>query len=397
MKQIYLDYAATTPVDPGVLTAMLPYFSKKFGNSMSLHSIGQEAAAALEVSRQTVADFIHATPEEIIFTSSATESNNLVMKGLASVYGKKKNHIIISSIEHDCVLESSRYLRNQAAPAGGQGFTLTELSVDGDGFINLTELEQAITDKTLVVSIIHGNNEIGTIQDIASISSICKKHNVLFHTDASQSFGKIPIDVSKTPVDLLTASSHKIYGPKGVGMLYVRRGVILDPILHGGGHEWGKRSSTSNVAGIVGFAKACDICKKEMEKENKRLTLLRDMLIDGILKTIPGTHLNGPRGVKRLCNNVNISFGAIEGESLILELDFKGVEASTGSACSSKNLMPSHVLTAIGLNHQEAHGSLRLSVGRFTKKEDITYTIAVLSAAVNKLRSISPLSYGRTL
>jgi cysteine desulfurase len=390
MKQIYLDYAATTPVDPRVLTAMLPYFSKKYGNSMSLHSFGQEAAGALEESRQTVADVLRATPEEIIFTSSATESNNLVMKGLASVYGKKKNHIIISRIEHDCVLESARYLKSL-------GFALTELSVDSNGFINLTELEQSITDNTLVVSIIHGNNEIGTIQDIGAIGAMCKKQNVLFHTDASQSFGKIPIDVSKLPVDLLTASSHKIYGPKGVGLLYVRRGVIIDPILHGGGHEWGKRSSTSNVAGIVGFATACEICQKEMKNESKRLTILRDTLINGILKNINGTHLNGPRGERRLCNNVNISFGAIEGESLILELDFKGIAGSTGSACSSKNLTPSHVLTAIGLTHQEAHGSLRLSVGRFTTKEDILYTIQALSRVVKKLREISPLSYGRTL
>jgi cysteine desulfurase len=243
MKTIYLDYAATTPVDPRVVKAMMPYFSRVFGNSMSLHSFGQEAAAALEKSRQTIADFIHATPEEIIFTSSATESNNLVMKGLAGVYGKKKNHIIISKIEHDCILESARYLKSQ-------GYALTELSVDKEGFVDPTELEKSITDKTLVVSIIHGNNEIGTIQDLNAIGNICKKHHVLFHADASQSFGKIPIDVSKLPVDLLTASSHKIYGPKGVGMLYIRHGVIIDPILHGGGHERGKRSSTSNVAGI---------------------------------------------------------------------------------------------------------------------------------------------------
>lgn len=390
MKQIYLDYAATTPVDPRVLRAMMPYFSQKFGNSMSLHTFGQEAYSALEKSRKTVADFIHAAPEEIIFTSSATESNNLALKGLASVYGKKKNHIIISKIEHDCVLESARYLKSQ-------GYSITELSVDSQGFIDLKELEKSITDKTLIVSIIHGNNEIGTIQDIEAIGDICKKHHVFFHTDASQSFGKIPIDVSGLPVDLLTASSHKIYGPKGVGLLYVRRGVIIDPILHGGGHEWGKRSSTSNVAGIVGFAKACEICQKEMKTENKRLTALRDMLTNGILANIKGTHLNGPKGERRLNNNVNISFGAVEGESLVLELDFKGIAASTGSACSSKNLTPSHVLTAIGLTHQDAHGSLRLSVGRFTTKKDIAYTIKLLSQVVDKLREISPLSYGGTV
>jgi cysteine desulfurase len=386
MKTVYLDYAATTPVDPGVVAAMLPYFSRKYGNSMSLHSFGQEAYRALEKSRRTVADFIGAAPEEIIFTSSATESNNLAMKGLAGVYGKKKNHIIISKIEHDCVLESAKYLKSN-------GYTLTELSVDKEGFVNLEELERSITDTTLVVSVIHGNNEIGTIQDIANIAALCKKHHVLFHTDASQSFGKVPIDVSSFPVDLLTASSHKIYGPKGVGMLYVRRGVIIDPILHGGGHEWGKRSSTVNVAGIVGFAKACETCDNVMKTENARLSILRDMLIDGILTGIKGTHLNGPRGTKRLSNNVNISFAAIEGESLVLELDFKGIAASTGSACSSKNLTPSHVLTAIGLTHAQAHGSLRISVGRFTTKGDVAYTIRELKRAVSQLRDISPLHY----
>lgn len=390
MKQIYLDYAATTPVDPRVVNVMLPYFSQKYGNSMSLHTFGRQAYGALEKSRKTIADFIHAAPEEIIFTSSATESNNLVMKGLASAYGKKKNHIIISKIEHDCILESTRYLKSQ-------GFGVTELPVDSEGFIDTEQLKREITDKTLVVSIIHGNNEIGTIQDIEAIGNVCKKQHVLFHTDAAQSFGKIPIDVSRLSVDLLTASSHKIYGPKGVGMLYVRRGVIINPLLHGGGHEWGKRSSTSNVAGIVGFANACDICNKVMKTENNRLSALRDMLIDGILQGIKGAHLNGPRGGKRLSNNVNISFGAAEGESLVLELDFKGIAASTGSACSSKNLTPSHVLTAVGLTHQDAHGSLRLSVGRFTTKEDIVYTIKILTQAVAKLRKISPLSYGRTI
>jgi cysteine desulfurase len=386
MKTVYLDYAATTPVDPRVVRAMLPYFSKEYGNSMSLHSFGQEAYRALEKSRQTVADFIHAHLEEIIFTSSATESNNLVMKGLAGVYGKKKNHIIISKIEHDCVLESARYLKSQ-------GFAVTELSVNKEGFVNLQELERSMTDTTLIVSVIHGNNEIGTIQDIARIGAVCKKHHVLFHTDASQSFGKVPIDVSSLPIDLLTASSHKIYGPKGVGMLYLRRGVIIDPILHGGGHEWGKRSSTANVAGIVGFAKACELCENVMKTENNRLSTLRDMLIEGILKSIKGTHLNGPRGNKRLSNNVNISFSAVEGESLVLALDFNGIAASTGSACSSKNLTPSHVLTAIGLTHGEAHGSLRMSVGRFTTKEEVAYTIRELKQSVSKLRNMSPLHY----
>jgi len=385
MKKIYLDYAATTPVDPRVLKAMLPYFSKKFGNSMSLHSFGQEAAEAMENSRKIAADFIKAKPEEIIFTSSATESNNLAIKGLAFANKNKKNHLIISRIEHDCVLESSRWLRSQ-------GFKLTELAVNRQGFIDINQLKKAINKDTLLVSIIHANNEIGTIQNIEAIGKLCREKNVYFHTDASQSLGKINIDVSKMNIDFLTASSHKIYGPKGTAFLYVRNGIFIQPILHGGGHEKGLRSSTSNVAGIVGFAKAIEILKEEMKEENARLTKLRDKLILKILKTIPDTHLNGPTEDKRLSNNVNISFGAVEGESLVLELDFNGVAVSTGSACSSKNLMPSHVLMAIGLQPHEAHGSLRISVGRFTTEEDIDYTIKTLKKVVEKLRKISPLS-----
>jgi len=386
MKKVYLDYAATTPVDPRVIKAMLPYFSKKFGNTMSLHSFGQEAYQAVEKARKTIADFINAEPDEIIFTSSATESNNLALKGLAFANKhKNKNNIIISSIEHDCVLESSRWLKSQ-------GFKVMELSVDSQGFINLNELKKAINKNTLLISIIHGNNEIGTIQDIKEIGKICKENSVYFHIDVSQSLGKVDIDVKETNIDLLTASSHKIYGPKGVALLFIKKGVLIEPILHGGGHESGKRSSTTNAAGIVGFAKAVKILKKEMKEENIRLTTLRDELINRILHNIPNTHLNGPKGDKRLSNNVNISFGSIEGESLVLELDFHGIAVSTGSACSSKDLMPSHVLTAIGLKHQQAHGSLRLSVGRFTTEKDIDYTMKNLKKAVEKLREISPLS-----
>lgn len=384
MKKIYLDYAATTPVDPRVMKTMLPYFSKKFGNSMSLHSFGQQASEALEESRKMVAKLINAKPEEIIFTSSATESNNLAIKGLAFANKNKKNHLIISRIEHDCVLESSRWLRSQ-------GFKLTELGVDHQGFIDLDQLKKAISKDTLLVSIIHGNNEIGTIQNIEAIGKLCREKNVYFHTDASQSLGKVDIDVVKMNIDLLTASSHKIYGPKGAAFLFVRSGIFIQPILHGGGHENGLRSSTSNVAGIVGMARACEILQKEMKEENMRLTKLRDRLISSILKTIPDTHLNGPTGDKRLSNNVNISFGAVEGESLVLELDFNGVAVSTGSACSSRTLMPSHVLIAIGLKHHQVHGSLRISVGRFTKEEDIDYSIKTLKKVVEKLRKISPL------
>jgi len=385
MKKVYLDYAATTPIDPRVLKAMLPYFSKKFGNSMSLYSLGREADEALEKSRRTIANLINAEPQEIVFTSSATESNNLALKGVA--FGGKnrgKNHIIISSIEHDCVLESSRWLRNQ-------GLALTELSVDDQGLIDPNELKKAIADKTLIVSIIHGNNEIGTIQNIAEIGKICREKGVYFHTDASQSLGKTPIDVKAMNIDLLTASSHKVYGPKGVAFLYVGSGVVIEPILHGGGHELGKRSSTVNVAGIVGFAKACEILKKEMKTENKRIAKLRDKLIKDIQEAIPEAKLNGAVGDKRLSNNVNFSFPVVEGESLVLELDFNGVAASTGSACSSKNLMPSHVLTAIGLKPHQAHGSLRFSIGRFTKKEDIDFTIKKLVRVFDKLKVMSPL------
>lgn len=383
MKKIYLDYAATTPVDPRVLKAMTPYFSKKFGNSMSLHSFGHEAAEALENSRITIASLIKAQPDEIVFTSSATESNNFVLKGLAFA-NKEKNHLIISRIEHDCVLESGRWLKRQ-------GYKLTELPVDNQGFVDLDTFKKAINEKTFLVSIIFANNEMGTIQNVKEIGRICHEKGVIFHTDASQALGKVEIDVKRMGIDMLTGSSQKIYGPKGIAFLYIKSGIFIEPLLHGGGHENGKRSSTSNVAGAVGMAKACEILQKEMDRENKKFTLLRDKLINGILKKIPATRLNGAQGDKRLSNNVNISFAGVEGESLILELDFHGIAASTGSACSSRTLMPSHVLTAIGLNHQQAHGSLRLSIGRFTKEEDINKTIEVLEKVVKKLRAISPL------
>jgi len=385
-KKIYLDHAATTPVDWRVIKAMLPYFDKKFGNTASLHQYGREAAQALEKSRKTIADFINAQQEEIIFTSSATESNNLALKGLAFANKHlKKNHLIVSKIEHDCVLESSRWLKNQ-------GFEIDYLSVDKYGFVNIDELKKLIRKETVLVSIIHGNNEIGTVQDIKTIAKICHQHNVYFHTDASQSFGKIPIDVKDMNIDLLTASSHKIYGPKGAACLYVRNGVIIEPIIHGGGHEKGLRSSTSNVAAIVGFAKAVEILKNEGKTETKKLEKLRNILIEKILKNIKGTRLNG-HPLKRLSNNINISFSGIEGESMVLELDFQGIAVSTGSACSSRTLEPSHVLIAIGLSHQLAHGSLRITIGRWTTKNEIDRAVKVLTQVVNKLRKISPIAY----
>jgi cysteine desulfurase len=382
-NKIYLDYAATTPVDPRVLKAMEPYFSKKFGNTMSLHSFGQEAKTALEEAREIVADLMGAKPSEVIFTSSATESNNLALKGVAFANRKKGNHIIISSIEHSCIMESAKWLEKQ-------GFEITRLKVDKYGLVDPEDVKKAIKKETILVSVMHANNEIGTIEPIEEIGKICKERGVYFHTDAAQTFGKIKINVNKMNIDLMTVSSHKMYGPKGVGALFIREGVKIEPILHGGGHEMGLRSSTVNVAGIVGFAKACEVAKKEMEKEAKRLTKLRDKLIKGVLEKIPGSHLNG-HPTKRLPNNANFWFEGVEGESIVIQLDLLGIAASTGSACSTEKLEPSHVLLAIGLRPEQAHGSLRLSLGRWTTEKDIDYVLEVLPKVIEKLRKISPI------
>lgn len=385
MKKVYLDYAATTPVDPRVLKAMQPYFSEKFGNTMSLHSFGQEAKLALEESRQTLADLIGAKLNEIIFTSSATESNNLALKGIAMNMpkGRHANHIIISSIEHPCVDEAAKWL--------SRGFKITKIPVDKYGQVNPEDIRAAIRPETILVSIIHASNEIGTIQNITEIGRICRQKGVYFHTDAAQSLGKISIDVKRMNIDLLTASSHKMYGPKGAGFLYIREGIELVPLLHGGGQENGIRSSTVNVPAIVGFAKAAEICKKEMKSEAKRLSKLRDKLIKGILK-IKGARLNGhPKN--RLSNNINVSFLFVEGESLVIQLDMHGIACSTGSACSSAKLEPSYVLLAIGLKPAEAHGSLRISLGRYTTEKEIDYFLLVLPKIIKQLRQISP--YGK--
>ena len=381
-KSIYLDYAATTPVDPRVLKAMLPYFAEKFGNTMSLYSLGREAKQALEKSRKIISHFINANPDEIIFTSSATESNNLALKGIAFANGNKGRHIIISSIEHHCILESAKWLEVQ-------GFEITKLKVDKYGLVSPKDLKKTIRKDTILVSVMHANNEIGTIEPIREIGKICREKGVYFHTDAVQTFGKFPIDVNKMNIDLLTASSHKMYGPKGAACLFVRKGVKIEPLLHGGGHERGLRSSTVNVPAIVGFSEAIKICQKEMIKEGQREKKLRDKLIKGVLKTIPNSHLNG-HPIKRLSNNANFWFDFIEGESIIFQLDALGVAASTGSACSSPTLEPSHVLLAIGLKHQQAHGSLRLSLGRETKEKDIDYVLKVLPGIIQNLRKISP-------
>ena len=381
MKRIYLDYAATTPADPRVIRAMLPYLNKKFGNTMSLHNFGQEAKSALEESREVVAGLMGAKANEIIFTGSATESNNLTLKGIAFANKKRGRHIIISRVEHPCIMESAKWLESQ-------GFEITRLKVDKYGFVNPKDVKKAIKKGTILVSIIHASNEIGTIQPIVKIGKICKESGVYFHTDAVQSFGKIPIDVDKMNIDLLSASSHKMYGPKGAACLYIREGTRIEPILHGGGQEQGFRSSTVNVPAIIGFAKAVEIAEKEMRKEAERLTKLRNKLIKGVLGKIPGSHLSG-HPQKRLPNNANFWFENVEGESIIIQLDLSGMAASTGSACSSAKLEPSHVLLAIGLKHEEAHGSLRLSLGKWTKASEINYILKVLPGIIKKLREIS--------
>ena len=379
---VYMDYAATSPVDPRVFTAMTPYFTKKFGNTMSLHSKGREAKEALEKSRNEISSLLNCKNHELIFTSSATESTNTVLKGIAYANRKKGKHIVVSQIEHHCVLEPAHWLEKQ-------GFKITRLPVDKFGLIDPLTVEDAIRKDTILVSIMHANNEIGTIQDIEKIGKICKEKEVYFHSDAVQSFGKIPIDLKKLNIDLLSISSHKMYGPKGVGGLFIKKGTKIDPLLHGGGHEFSKRASTVNVAGIVGFAEAAKIQKKEMQNDSKNQIIFRNRIIKEVTN-IEDTHLNGhPK--KRLSNNTNFWFAYIEGESLLIQLDINGISASTGSACSSDSLEASHVLLAIGLKPQEAHGSLRLSLGKYTTKEDVNYVLEVLPKAVQRLREISPL------
>jgi len=381
-KKIYLDYAATTPVDPRVLKAMLPYFSEKFGNSMSLHSFGQEAREALEESREVVAKLMGALPQEIVFTGSATESNNLALKGVALANKSKGNHIIISQIEHPSIMETAKWLESQ-------GFEVSRVSVDKYGLVDPQKIKKLIEKETILVSILHASNEIGTIQPIKEIGKICQKAGVLFHSDAAQTFGKIEVNVNEMMVDLLTVSAHKMYGPKGVGALFIREGTKILPILHGGGQEGGLRSSTVNVAGIVGFAAACEICQKEMKKDFTRLSNLKKKLIREILKKIPQSQLNG-HPQKSLPNIVNFSFKGVEGEALVVQLDLLGIATSTGSACSSEKLEPSHVLLAIGLKPEKIHSSLRVSLGRWTTEKDINYFLKVLPQIVKNLRKISP-------
>ncbi len=381
----YFDNAASTRTDPRVVEAMMPYFTEMYGNASELHQKGLEAHQALDDARSTIADLIKARPDEIVFTSGGTESDNLAVKGIAHRYRKRGKHIIISSIEHSAVNNAALYLKRE------EGYDVTLLPVDPEGFVDPAEVEASIRPDTTLVSIIHGNNEIGTIEPIVEIGAICKARNVIFHTDAVQTFGKVPIDVNTFNVDLLATSSHKIYGPKGVGMLYIRKGVKPTPLLHGGGHEFKLRSGTENVTGIVGFAKAVELCRDGMEEEVPRLRKLRDRLIDGVLETTPTAYLNGPRGDRRLPHNTHFGIKYVEGESMMLRLDAMGFEVSTGSACSSTSLEPSRTLIAIGLKHEDAHGSLRCSLGRWSTQEQVDAFVEALPGIVRQLHAMSPL------
>ncbi|MCD6147005.1 MAG: cysteine desulfurase NifS [Thermoplasmata archaeon] len=378
--RVYLDHAATTPVDEKVLEEMLPYFTKKYGNASSLHSFGREARDAIERSRERVAELIGAESEEIIFTAGGTESDNIAIKGIA--FRKGKGHIITSQIEHPAVMATCQHLEKK-------GFDVTYLPVDKYGMVSPEDVENAIRDDTILITIMHANNEIGTVEPIEEIAKIARENEIVFHTDAVQSVGKIPVNVKRIGMDMLSISAHKIYGPKGVGALYIKKGTKIEAIIHGGGHEKGLRPSTENVPGIVGLGKACELAEKRMEEDMKRMQRLRDKLIKSVLE-IEESYLNG-HPEKRLPNNAHFRFAAVEGESLILSLDDKGIAGSTGSACSSKKLKPSHVLMAIGLNEVQAHGSLRLTLGRENTEEEIDYVIEVLPPILEKLRAMSPL------
>lgn len=385
MRRVYLDHAAGRPVDERVLEAMLPYFTQKYGNPSTIHTPGNEAREAIEEARGKVAELVGAAKkEEIIFTSGATESNNLALKGAALRNRDRGNHIITSSIEHMSVINTCKELSKQ-------GFEVTYLPVDRYGIVDLEALKRELTDRTILVSIMYANGEIGTIEPIKEISEIVHERGALLHVDAVPAVGQVPIDVVAEGIDLLSISSNDIYGPKGVGALYLRSGVRIVPIIQGGGQERGLRSGTENLPGIVGMGKAAEIAKAEMEAEARRLTRLRDRLISGILEKIPVSFLNG-HPTKRLPNNVNVRFSYIEGEALILSLDMEGVACSSGSACTSKTLEPSHVLLATGLKHEEAHGSLLFTLGKQNNEEDVDYVLNLLPGIVKRLRVMSPLT-----
>ncbi len=384
-KSVYLDNNATTALKKEVLDAMLPYLSEVYGNASSkFYKVGRDAEQAVASFRKTVADAIGANENEIYFTGSGCEADNWAIKGIVDAYSHKGNHIITSAIEHHAVLNTCAFLEKH-------GYKVTYLPVDEYGYVNPKDVENAICEDTILISIMLVNNEIGTVEPIAEIGEIAKKHKIFFHTDAVQAVGHMKVDVTELGVDLLSMSAHKFHGPKGIGALYIRNGVKISNLIHGGGQERGKRAATENVAGMAGMAKAIEIACENLEKNMAHMSKMRDRLIEGIEKNIPYCRLNGPSMLERSCNNVNFSFKYIEGESILMMLDMKGIAASSGSACASGSLDPSHVLLAIGLPHEIAHGSLRLSVSEFTTEEEVDYLINELTPIVERLRMMSPL------
>lgn len=383
MRRIYFDHSATTAVDPEVAKIVLEYMSNKFGNPSSVHGFGREAHQAVDIARGQVAALLNAEPNEIFFTSGGTESDNLALKGIAYANRKKGNHIITTQIEHHAIFHTCEYLEKQ-------GFKVTYLPVDENAMISLDDLKKAITDDTILISVMFANNEVGTIQPVKEIGKIAREKGIYFHTDAVQAVGSIPIDVKEMNIDLLSLSGHKFYAPKGTGAIYIRKGVRIEPQQLGGAHERNMRAGTENVPGIAGLGKASELARQNMDENIKVLSGMRDRLIAGITKTIPYVKLNG-HPTLRLPGNVNVSFSYVEGESLLLNLDLKGIGASSGSACTSGSLDPSHVLLAMGLKHETAHGSLRISLGKDNTEEDIDYALQVLPPIIEKLRSMSPL------
>ncbi len=384
-KIVYLDYQSSKPVDPEVIAAMTPYMSEKFGNASSLHEVGDWSTEALDASRKVIAKFINAKdPDEIVFTSGATEANNLALVGFAMRNKQKGKHVIISEVEHISIHNIAKYLVKN-------GFEVSKVPVDYTGTVRLDKLAERIRPDTILISIQHASNEIGTIQPIAEIGKLAREKGIAFHVDAVASEGQIPIDVQRDNIDMLTLSSNDIYGPKGVGALYVRKVILLNPLIIGGGQERGLRSGTEDIAGIVGFAKAAEQAMQNMATENARLRGLRDYIIEKVLETVPRSHLNGHK-VNRLPNNAHFRFDYIEGESMLLSFKSKGVAVSTGSACSSKTLEPSHTLISLGLLHEEAHGSLEVTMGRWTTQQDVDKFLDVLPGIVKRLRDLSPLT-----
>jgi len=383
-RPVYMDHAATTFMKPEVLAAMAPYFSRYFGNPSSLYRFARESRKGVEEARSQVATALGAEPEEISFCAGGSEADNWAIKGVASALREKGDHIITTAIEHHAVLHTCEALEKQ-------GYRVTYLPVDEFGRVDPGDVEDAITDRTILVSVMTANNEIGTVQPITEIGRVAHAHGVLFHTDAVQAVGAVPIDVDALGIDLLSLSGHKFYGPKGTGALYIRRGTRIESLIHGGGQERGRRAGTENVPGIAGLGRAIELATADIEGHNRRIAAMRDRLIRGVLGSIPDTRLNGhPK--QRLQNNANFSFRYVEGESILLLLDAHGIAASTGSACSSASLEPSHVLLAIGLPHEEAHGSLRLTLGDANTEDDVDYILEVLPEVIGRLRQISPLT-----